>query len=406
MRYCALEDTCYALISGKAPAGAVMLDAPFSPLVALISRDVAASEASFAAACPADLEERGIERLLLNDASYGEPAFLEYLEQYGLLCINTSFPDALTRARPFLPGRSGLRLHLVGLGDVGSTLLTGLMLLGTPFDCIGIYDPDKKRCQRLEMEANQILPPSGHRPRVEILAPEALFDCDVFVFTASAGVPALGSAGDVRLAQREKNRAILAPYAGLAREAAFGGLFFQVSDPVDLLCQDLCRFSNTAEDGTLDYRGLRPEQIIGLGLGVMLARANYAAGQRGISDFLSTGRGYGPHGSGLVIANALGAAYDDALSRELTQAAVTANLAVRKTGFKPYIAPALSSACTQILRAVSGKSFEAAIALDGAYMGCRARLTDNGLLPERADMPPALIARVQESYDALREYPQ
>jgi hypothetical protein len=35
-------------------------------------------------------------------------------------------------------------------------------------------------------------------------------------------------------------------------------------------------------------------------------------------------------------------------------------------------------------------------------MGCRARLTHNGLLPERADMPPALIARVQESYDALR----
>ena len=404
MRYCALEDTCYALLSGKAPAGAVMLDAPFSPLVALISRDASASEASFAVACPADLEDRSIARLLENDASYGESAFLEYLEQYGLLCINTGFPDALTKARPFLPGRSGLRLHLVGLGDVGSTLLTGLVLLGTPFDSIGIYDPDKKRCRRMEMEAGQILPPSGHRPRVEILSPEALFDCDVFAFTASAGVPSLGSTGDVRLAQREKNRAILAPYAHLARETNFSGLFFQISDPVDLLCQDLYRMSNTAADGGLDCQGLRPEQIIGLGLGVMLARADYAARQRGISGLLSTGRGYGPHGSGLVIANALGTAYDDALSRELTEAAVTANLAVRKTGFKPYIAPALSSACTQILKAVSGESFDAAIALDGVYMGCRARLTGNGLLPERADMPPALIARVQESYDALREY--
>ena len=404
MRYCALEDTCYALISGKAPAGAVMLDAPFSPLVALISREASASEASFAVACPADLEERGIARLLPSDSAYGEPAFLEHLEQYGLLCINTSFPGALKKARPFLPGRSGLRLHLVGLGDVGSTLLTGLMLLGTAFDVIGIYDPDKKRCRRMEMEAGQILPPSGHRPRVEILSPEALFDCDVFAFTASAGVPALGSAGDVRLAQREKNRAILAPYARQARETKFGGLFFQVSDPVDLLCQDLCLMSNTSETGALDYQGLRPEQIIGLGLGVMLARADYAARQQGIADFLSAGRGWGPHGSGLVIANALGTAYDDALSRALTEAAVTANLAVRKTGFKPYIAPALSSACIQILRAVSGESFDAAIALDGVYMGCRARLTTNGLLPERADMPPALIARVQESYDALREY--
>lgn len=404
MRYCAIDNVCYALLNGEAPRGSVMLDAPFAPLMALVSRPPAESEASFAAARLSDLTDRGARRLLLHDEPMGDPAFGGYLTAQGLCCVNAHYPGALPSVRPFQPGRTGLRLHLVGLGDVGATLLTGLTLLGAPFDTIGVYDPDENRCRRMEMEANQILPPSGHRPQIVMLSPDALFDCDVFAFTASAGVPPLSSTGDVRMLQLEKNRAILSAYARLAREARFSGLFFQISDPVDLLCRELFLMSNTDENGTLDYRGLRPEQIIGLGLGVMLARANYAAQARGIADFLRTGRGYGPHGGGLVIANATGGTYDDALSRALTEEAIGANLLVRETGFKPYIAPALSSACTQILRAVAGEPFDAAVALDGVYMGCRARLTENGLLRERAIWPDALLARVQAAYDSLKEY--
>lgn len=404
MRYCALDNICYALLDAKAPAGCVMLDAPFAPLVALITRDPAESEASFAAACAADLADRGVRRLLASDLTLDDPSFAEHLEQHGILCVNTAFPDALRRARPFIPGQTGLRLHLAGLGDVGATLLSGLMLLGDAFDKIGIFDPDERRCRRCEMEAGQILSPTGHRPRVDVLSADTLFDCDLFVFAASAGVPPLGSAGDVRLQQLEANRAILAPYARQARDSQYGGLFFLVSDPVDLLCRDLFTLSNTVPSGMADYRGLRPEQVLGLGLGVMLARADYAAKQRGIADFLAQGRAYGPHGNGLVVANATGEAYDDALSRELSEAAQTAHLTIRDTGYKPYIAPALSSACTQIVRAVTGESFDAAIPLDGVYMGCRARLTGNGLLTERAPLPPALLARVQKSYDWLKEY--
>ena len=71
-------------------------------------------------------------------------------------------------------GRKGLTLHLVGLGDVGGTLLTGLVLLGDMLDTIGVYDPDEKRCSRYEQEMNQVLPVNGHKPRVIPLAKEVL----------------------------------------------------------------------------------------------------------------------------------------------------------------------------------------------------------------------------------------
>ena len=67
----------------------------------------------------------------------------------------------------------------------------------------------------------------------------------------------------------------------------------------------------------------------------MEARARYYAGRRAI-DF-RTGAVFGPHGQDLIVANAPGERYDDALSRSLTADTVTANLAVRELGFKPYI---------------------------------------------------------------------
>jgi hypothetical protein len=71
--------------------------------------------------------------------------------------------------------------------------------------------------------------------------------------------------------------------------------------------------------------------------GVMRARANYMAEREGI--YGSRLRAFGPHGQGLVIANAPNEGYDDALSRRLTEKTVEANLAIRKLGYKPYIAP-------------------------------------------------------------------
>ena len=49
-----------------------------------------------------------------------------------------------------------------------------------------------------------------------------------------------------------------------------------------------------------------------------------------------------------MIANSL-SHYDDGLSRELTELVATANLRIRELGFKPYVAPAISSGAMQLL---------------------------------------------------------
>ena len=46
--------------------------------------------------------------------------------------------------------------------------------------------------------------------------------------------------------------------------------------------------------------------------------------------------------------------YDDALSRELTERVVQANLEMRRLGFKPYVAPALSSGALSLRAGVGG----------------------------------------------------
>ena len=61
-----------------------------------------------------------------------------------------------------------------------------------------------------------------------------------------------------------------------------------------------------------------------------------------------------PHGQDLVIANSI-ANYDDERSRALRQLAVTANMEMRALGYKPYVAPALSSGAISILLTPAGR---------------------------------------------------
>lgn len=106
------------------------------------------------------------------------------------------------------------RLNLVGLGDVGGALLTGLKLLGHDVEQIGIFDPDEARMARYEMELNQVLPIDGRPlPKITCIGQDQLFACDALLFTASKGVPPLGQGGDVRMAQYAANAALLAGYA-------------------------------------------------------------------------------------------------------------------------------------------------------------------------------------------------
>lgn len=300
------------------------------------------------------------------------------------------------------------RVHLLAIGDVGSTLLTGLKLLGGDvISAIGICDVSEQITARWEFEMGQIsLPWDYHAfPEVEVVGPERLFDCDVFIFVASRGIPPVGSqVKDVRMAQFETNAAIVKQYARMARAARFQGLWCAVSDPVDPLAKTAYLESNRDENGVWDGKGLRPEQVQGFGLGVMNARAAYYAKRDPrLASFLTEGRSFGPHGTGLWIANSIDR-YDEALSQELTQKTVTANLWMRELGFKPYVAPALSSGALSILLTLRGEWHCGSVFLDGVYMGVKNRYTPAGveteLLPR---IPDGLFEHIREAAEHLKE---
>ena len=305
------------------------------------------------------------------------------------------------------PAAGKKRVHVLAIGDVGSTLLTGLHLLGG--DCIssiGICDISDQVTARWEFEENQIAYPWDYDalPEVDVVAPERLFDCDVFVFVASKGIPPVGSqVKDVRMYQFENNSKIVAQYARQARREHFKGLFAVVSDPVDPLAKTAWLESNRDEDGKLDYLGLLPEQVQGFGLGVMNARAAYYAKRDPrLKQFLTEGRSFGPHGQDLVVADSI-EHYDDALSRELTQLTVTANLHMRAIGFKPFIAPAYSSGAISLILTLRGEWHCGSVFLGGIFMGVKNRYTPAGLETEILPLPDALYERIVTAQENLRQ---
>lgn len=294
------------------------------------------------------------------------------------------------------------RINLLAIGDVGSTLLIGLCLLGRDqISSIGICDISEKVTARWAMEMNQISLPWNYDafPPVEVISPDQLFDCDLFAFIASKGIPPVGSGvKDVRMAQFEANSAIVSHYAKLAREKHYQGLWAAVSDPVDPLAKTAFLASNQNEQGEFDGLGLFPQQIQGYGLGVMNARAAYYAKRDSrFTDFLSEGRSFGPHGSDLVIANSI-SHYDDTLSKELTQLTVTANLKMREIGYKPYVAPAISSGALSLLLTLEGKWHCGSVYLGGAFMGVKNRYTSTGVETEvLPKIPDLLFNRIENA---------
>ena len=375
------------------------------------------------------------------------------LKNYGI----NEFLSKVKEDRLTTPERA--KVNIIALGDVGTNVLMGLRLLGGDvIGEIGIYDLNEAQLKRLEMELNQMRYPhdsifddGGHKtahciremPRVKIVSSdEELMDCDVLVFCATKAVPEIGASGDVRMAQLEANLGIVRSIGEKIRisrstegSRGFDGMVAVVSDPVDQLCK-----------GMLDSSGLEPGQIRGFGLGVMAARARYFAERKlkeiemkedadlkvsaedakeesasetkvAYERYLTEGRAYGPHGQDLVIANSI-ENYDDDVSRELTKLTVEANLRVRDLGFKPFLAPAISSATLSIILTLRGewnygsvffgtKTSELCIEsreesnekiYEGAYVGVLSRLGENGVEYEERKLPEELYIRIQNAY--------
>ena len=356
---------------------------------------------------PAQLTEReGVASLCAAPGPEGLPRELTNAIRAGRVrAVNLAHPRFEELMAP-LPRPEKVRVNLLALGDVGSTLLMGLRLMGGDvISSIGICDLREGVAQRWEFELNQIQLPGPYDalPPVEIVSPEQLFDGDVFLFCASRFVPDTAvKTGDVRMAQYRLNRELAALYAQKARQARYRGLFCVVSDPVDPLCRAVLTESNRAPSGEMDYQGLFSHQVRGFGLGVMNARAAYYARKDPrFASFLTEGRSFGPHGEDLVIANSI-RHYDDDLSRQLTEQAVRDNLQMRELGFKPYIAPALSSGALSLLLCLRGQWHCSSTYLDGVFMGARNRVLPTGTELERLPLPQALRDRLQTTMDRLR----
>lgn len=366
------------------------------------------SRRSFAVNHPALIfnESEDLSLLRLNqDQSYDIPEWLSSKIKAGQVsAINTAHKNWQEVLTSSLPAK--WRINIAGLGDVGGTLLMGLRLLGG--DCIkeiGIYDKDTNKLKRYEFEINQIYGIGNlNLPPVKILKEDEIFDCDLFAFCVAARVPAVGEENvDVRMVQLEANSKIINLYGKMAREANFKGIFAVVSDPVDILCKAAYISSNTDINGTFDFNGLYPEQVRGYGLGVMNARALYYASQdESTRHFAREGRVFGPHGADLIVADSI-ENYNEDLSLYLTEKTITANLELRKIGFKPYIAPALSSGALSIIATIKGKWHYSATFMGGVYMGSKNRLTKIGTELEILDLPDALYARLENTYRRLGE---
>ena len=410
MNYYREHHRLYASLSPDLPLERVAAPGPETALTALFSAPPEDRRASFLVTDPRQLTAAESVSWLDGSRIPGPMPDLpgELLRRIAagtLRGVNLRHPRWREAAAVTAPKAGRKRVHLLAVGDVGGTLLTGLKLLGG--DCvetIGICDLNPATVARWTAEMSQVAWPWEYDalPVVEPVEPARLFDCDVFLFAATKSVPAVGSdVADVRMAQLEANRSIVEQYARQARKAGFGGLFIVLSDPVDQLCKAAYLASNQGPDGHWDGLGLLSEQVQGFGLGVMNARAAALARQEHrFRSFLTDGRSFGPHGEGLVIANSL-SAYDDAVSQALTEQVKTANLRVRDLGFKPYVAPALSSGVFQLLLTLRGQWHCGSVCLGGVWFGCRNRFTPAGLETESLALPDALYQRLLETKRTL-----
>lgn len=353
------------------------------------------------------IKEEGTNLLLLKDAETFTPKIPNWIQDKindsTVISINTNYPNWQEALK--IDNKKKWKINLLALGDVGSTLLIGLRLLGG--DCIeeiGIYDRNLNRLQRWDHELNQIRRPFDERsfPPINPIDKEDIFDCDMFVFCASKGIPSVGSGvEDVRMAQFHSNSEIIKEYAQNAREENFKGVFAVVSDPVDLLCKVAFLESNKDEKGNYDLKGLAANQVIGYGLGVMNGRACfYAEESEETINYIDEGRVFGPHGQGLIVANSI-ENYNKEVSDYLTNKTLTANLEVRKFGFKPYVAPSLSSGALSIISTIEGNWFYGSTYMGQAYLGSKCKLIDGQIELEQLKLPEELFHNINQTYQKL-----
>ena len=155
--------------------------APGTPICYLVEGDPVLGRGSFKVNCPGQLRApHGLEVLdasRLPDFPLDAPLSAA-LEEGMLTAVNTGragWEQVLSQRA----GTEKKRVNILAIGDVGSTLLTGLKLLGGDvISSIGICDLSDQITARWEFEMGQISLPwdYGAFPEVEVISLEKLFD--------------------------------------------------------------------------------------------------------------------------------------------------------------------------------------------------------------------------------------
>lgn len=105
--------------------------------------------------------EEGVSTLVTAEEPETDPALAAAIAAGRVRAVNLTHPR-YEELLPPLRRRERVRVNLLALGDVGSTLLMGLRLLGGDvIDSIGICDVRENVPQRWEMELNQIVSAGG-----------------------------------------------------------------------------------------------------------------------------------------------------------------------------------------------------------------------------------------------------
>jgi hypothetical protein len=302
--------------------------------------------------------------------------------------------------------RDGFVVGISGLGRVGGLIASALAAADVSRTGVGtllIHDCDGDNQERMGQELASVA--SWRRnaplPRVEVAGlPDMMRRCDAFLFAAASAVPPLGTQGDVRLPQFESNREALKGTLEAAAATAYAGLFFVVSDPVEVLAQAAFHDSN-ARDGACTGLGLAPERVAGLALGIMWGRALAEAERQGHGERVGLrGAAYGPHSQD-VLAFDDPAAPDFPLSRAMTEAARAGNYRIRELGYIPFIGPALASVVLTLPDLLAGREVLASGFVDGIYFGAPCRL-DWGLAPTPRLVAPEVRGELEELHGLLR----
>jgi hypothetical protein len=93
--------------------------------------------------------------------------------------------------------------------------------------------------------------------------------------------------------------------------------------------------------------------------------------------------------------------YNNKFSIELTDRVKNANIEVRKTGYKPYIAPAFSSGSLSLISTIKGEWHYSSNFMGGVFMGSKNRLLNSGIEIEGLNLDEQLLERLQETYEGL-----